>query len=156
MAVVSIVDLASESLHLPTLAAWHHAQWLDLNPGDTLESRITRMQAYLGPDLIPSTFVYKVGQKTAGSAALVACDMETRPELSPWLASVFVAPEFRRQGIGAALVRHVMAQAKQANFERVYLFTPDRSDFYRKLGWRNLFTESYRGHFVTVMAVELS
>lgn len=29
-----------------------------------------------------------------GSAAIINNDMDTRPELTPWLASVFVAPAY--------------------------------------------------------------
>jgi hypothetical protein len=43
-----------------------------------------------------------------GSAMLIAHDMDTRMELSPWLAGVFVAPKRRGCGVGAALVRRVI------------------------------------------------
>lgn len=153
---MSIVDLACEPRHLPTLAAWHHAEWQDLNPGDSLQQRILRMQDYLDCKLIPSTFVYKLAdQSVAGSAAIIACDMDTRRELTPWLASVYVKSEHRRKGIGSALVRHVMQQAGCAGISQLYLFTPDQSEFYHKLGWRRLFEEDYREHKVTVMSVDL-
>lgn len=85
---MDIIDLAAEPEHLPTLAAWHQRQWADLNPGSDLSERIARMQAYLGADLVPSTFVGKWRGRLAGSAAIIESDMDTRPELSPWLASV--------------------------------------------------------------------
>jgi len=153
--MMTIVNLASLPEHLPTLAAWHQAQWAELNPGQSLDQRIQKMQAYLHSAALPSTYVYLHDGELAGSAALVACDMDTRPQLTPWLASVFVAPAFRRQSIGSRLVRHVMQQAKLAGYERLYLFTPDRADFYRRLGWGELRQEVYRGHAVTVMQADL-
>lgn len=90
-----------------------------------------------------------------GSAAITANDMETRPELTPWLASVFVAPEFRNRGVGSRLVMHVMQQAKDAGVDTLYLFTPDRVSFYEKLGWRTFNEEFYRGHLVTIMSIRL-
>lgn len=149
-----IIDLAAEPEHLPTLAAWHHQQWVDLNPGFVLSERVARMQAYLGADLVPSTFVGKWQGRLAGSAAIIESDMDTRPELSPWLASVYVAPEFRDRGVGSALVRHAMAQVEAAGVGALYLFTPDRASFYRRLGWRSVAEEFYRGHAVTVMRVD--
>lgn len=148
---MNIIDLAAEPEHIPTLAAWHHREWAHLNPGATLEERIDRMQGYLASGLVPSTFICKQDGQLAGSAALVASDMDTRPMLTPWLASVFVAPSFRRQGIGGELVRHVMLRAKLGGIETLYLFTPDRQMFYQKLGWRTLSREAYRGVAVTVM-----
>jgi len=152
---MTIVNLTSLPEHLPTLAAWHQAEWAELNPGQSLQQRIGKMQVYLHGDAVPVTYLYLHDGELAGSAALIACDMDTRPELTPWLASVFVAPPFRNQGIGSQLVRHVMQQAKGAGFERLYLFTPDRADFYRRLEWRVLQQELYRGHEVSVMQADL-
>lgn len=152
--VMQILDLKHEPHHIPKLAEWHHNQWSSLNPGGSLEKRIEKMQAYLGTDLIPSTFIAKAAM-LLGSAAIIDHDMDTRLDLSPWLASVFVAPEYRNNGIGGSLVRHVMQTAKQAGIERLYLFTPDRESFYRKLGWQVLSKEEYRGHAVTVMCIQL-
>ncbi|AMK79165.1 MULTISPECIES: GNAT family N-acetyltransferase [Methylomonas] len=153
---MTIINLSQEPHQIPTLAKWHQAEWIDLNPGQTLEHRIERMQAYLGNKLIPSTFIYKHESQLAGSAAIIENDMDTRPELTPWLASVYVAPEFRRQGIGAKLVKHVMLQAKTAGVVKLYLFTPDQADFYAKLGWTAIAEEYYRDHRVTIMSVSLN
>ncbi|PPD35789.1 MAG: GNAT family N-acetyltransferase [Methylomonas sp.] len=151
-----ILNLSQESQHIPTLAAWHHQEWAHLNPGGTLEKRIAKMQTYLDVALVPSTYIYKQDDQLAGSAALIACDMDTRPELTPWLASVFVSPPFRRQGIGSALVRYAMLQAKLAGLDTLYLFTPDQAGFYAKLGWQTLSEESYRGCDITLMHVHLA
>lgn len=150
-----IIDLKDAPQHLPTLAKWHHQQWADLNPGFSLEQRLDMMQAYLGDYPIPSTYV-AVDTEPMGSAALIANDMDSHPEWTPWLASVFVAPAYRNQGIGGRLVRHAMDRAKAAGIAGLYLFTPDREDFYRRLGWRVLATEHYRGHAVTIMHADLS
>ena len=150
---MSILDLSQEPQHIPTLASWHHREWFHLNPGSTLETRIDKMQAYLTTELVPSTFIYKHDQQLAGSAAMVACDMDTHPEMTPWLASVFVAPHWRRQGIGSQLVRHVMWQASQAGIPTLYLFTPDQASFYQKLGWSMLAEEVYRDCKVSLMQV---
>lgn len=149
---MQIVDLKDAPQHLPTLAAWHQAQWSYLNPAGSLASRIEKMQAHLVDRLIPSTFI-ALDEELLGSAAIVASDMDTRPELSPWLASVFVAPAHRNKGIGAALVKQVVARAKQTGIETLYLFTPDREPFYQTLGWQTLYKEPYRGSEVTVMRI---
>lgn len=152
---MTILDLACEPQHISTLAAWHHQQWQALNPGDTLELRIARMQSYLDDNLLPSTFICLKDQQLTGSAALVKSDMDSHSELTPWLASVFVAPDFRRRGIGSKLVEHVMQRARQAGIARLYLFTPDHAEFYRRLGWSSIAEEHYRGLQVSLMSVSL-
>lgn len=152
---MSISNLADDPEYIPTLAAWHHREWAYLNPGRGLEQRIDNMQAYLRNELIPSTFIYKHHGRLAGSAAITANDMDTQPSLTPWLASVYVEPSFRQQGIGSRLVRHVMWQAHRAGIAELYLFTPDKAAFYRRLGWTTLSEDIYRGHPVTVMRADL-
>lgn len=152
---MQILDLRDEPQQIPKLAEWHHQQWASLNPGGSLEKRIVKMQDYLSDKLLPSTFIAKTTE-LLGSAAIVENDMDTKPELTPWLASVFVAPEYRNQGIGSQLVKHVMQKAKQAGIKAIYLFTPDQTIFYQKLGWEVISTEEYREHSVTVMRVRLA
>ena len=151
---MKILNLNQVTELLPTLAQWHQQQWSELNPGETLQQRITRMQAYLGHDFIPSTFV-AMGDSLYGSAAIVTSDMDSHPELTPWLASVYVAPPFRQQGIGSTLVQHVMQQAAAHGIGQLYLFTPDREDFYLRLGWQVVQREPYRNHAVTIMQARL-
>ena len=151
-----IDDLANRAELIPTLARWHLAQWAYLNPGDALERRITRLQNHCGDEAIPTTFVACAGATPLGSASLVAHDMDTHPELSPWLASMYVAPEFRRQGIGSALVRRVGEEARKLGHQNCYLFTPDRDAFYAQLGWRIHSREAYRGEIEIVMELDLS
>lgn len=150
-----IVDLKTVPQHIPALAKWHHAAWAHLNPGGSIESRIEKMQGYLGDEALPTMVVWVEGDAVLGSAALVACDMDTRPELTPWLANVYVSDAHRRRGIGAALVRTVTAKARELGFPELFLFTPDKEDFYAGLGWRTLAKELYRGEPVTVMTIAL-
>jgi GNAT superfamily N-acetyltransferase len=140
----NVINLKAEPQYIPILADWHHHEWASLNPGQTVDQRIESMQAYLSDDLIPSTFIAK-GTHLMGSAAIIESDMDNRPELTPWLASVFVAKEFRNRGVGSRLVKHVMDEARKAVIKELYLFTPDRVSFYERLGWRFLDYEEYRG-----------
>ena len=153
---MQILNLKSAPGHLQQLGEWHHNEWEYLNPGRTLEMRIERMQAYLNDEFVPSTWVALQGGKLAGSAAIVEQDMDIHPDKSPWLASVFVSPEFRELGIGSALVRQVMEAARQQGVATLWLYTPDKVSFYKQLGWSVFSQEKYHGHAVTVMSVNLS
>ncbi|MBI4764061.1 MAG: GNAT family N-acetyltransferase [Deltaproteobacteria bacterium] len=152
---MKIIDLKFEPHHIPVLADWHHREWSYLNPNETVEQRIADMQSYLTDRLVPSTFIAKE-EELLGSAAVIEHDLDTRPELSPWLASVFVAPEHRGKGAGSKLVIHVMEKAREAGISALYLFTPDKEHFYQKLGWQTISKETYQGHLITVMKVNLT
>jgi N-acetylglutamate synthase-like GNAT family acetyltransferase len=152
--------LADHRSFIPTLARWHHEQWNYLSPGDSVERRIAGLQKHLIKMQIPTTFVAfdtteDDTEIVVASASLVAEDMDTRPELSPWLASVYVATEHRRQGIGSALVRRVVQEAATLDVKRLYLFTPDQEHFYSTLGWTVLERCTYRGYPQVVMTLKL-
>ena len=153
--MIEILNLKDEPDCLETLATWHHSEWSYLYPDESVKDRINRMQTYLNTNFIPSTFIAK-DNALSGSCAIIEHDMETRPQLTPWLASVFVAPEYRQQGIGSKLVLHAMTQAKKEGISTLYLFTPDNKTFYLKLGWTIMCTEKYHGHQVTVMQAILN
>lgn len=140
--MMRIVNLSEQPWALAQLARWHHQEWAHLNPGQSLHYRMEKMQGFLSPAFLPSTYIAlknspsSDGQGTIlGSSAVVAQDMEIYQELSPWLASVFVHPAHRRQGIGSALVLHTMAEARSHGVEAMYLFTEAQSPFYETLGW---------------------
>lgn len=152
---MKIINLASAPQHVRTIASWHHAQWGYLNPGNTVETRIEKMQRYLNGNVMPSMYICVDGDRVAGTAALVENDMDSHPELSPWLASVYVNPDYRNRGLGAMLVKQIVSTAKAAGFPILYLFTPDRAKFYQSLGWEVIAQESYRGSEATLMKIKL-
>ena len=151
---MEIIDLKFDPQHIPVLAAWHQQEWSYFNPELTVAQRVEWMKSYLGTSLVPSTFIAKEDE-LLGSAAIIEHDLETRADLSPWLASVFVAPEYRGKGVGSKLVIHVMEKAKEAGIPLLYLFTPDKEHFYQRLSWQTISKEDYQGHLVTVMQVNL-
>jgi GNAT superfamily N-acetyltransferase len=153
--MIQILDLKDAPDHLATLALWHQKEWSYLNPGETIEQRMARMQPFLNDNFIPSTFIAK-NHTMLGSASIVENDMKTEPQLSPWLASVFVAPEHRKKGIGSSLVLHVMAQARNRKIKTLYLFTPDKENFYLELGWQTNRIAQHHGHQVTIMQTILN
>lgn len=152
---MKIINLALAPEHIPTIAAWHHAQWGYLNPGGTVETRIEKMQRYLKGAAIPAMYIGVDGNQVIGTAALVESDMDSHPELSPWLASVYVNPDYRNRGFGSALVKRVVSEVEALGHSPLYLFTPDREKFYRNLGWQFIAHEPYRGSNATLMKIEI-
>ena len=153
---IRIVNLQRCPEHIECLAHWHHAEWSYLNPEQSFAQRIERMQSYLCDDFMPSTWVALGDQgQPLGSAAIRDYDMDTHMQLSPWLASVFVDPQRRKQGIGSALVQQVMDLAQAHGFKQLYLFTPDQAALYQRLGWQIIESCAYHGTQVDVMSVTL-
>jgi hypothetical protein len=50
---------------------------------------------------MPRTFILLADGEPVGTASLAAHDLDERPDLTPWLAGVFVDPHTRGQGYAA-------------------------------------------------------
>lgn len=150
---MQISSLKDRPHHLLPLAAWHHAEWSYLNPGRSLQERIAEMREDLKGNAIPTTFVAEDDGELLGSACILADDMSSHPELSPWLASVYVAAQHRKKGIGSILVKRVMQHAQENGVKRLYLYTPDQAQLYARLGWQVHSEETYNGTPVTIMSI---
>jgi predicted N-acetyltransferase YhbS len=148
---MSIDYLADHPEFLRTLAEWQHGEWGHLRPGDSVEARMARLRNFSERNSIPLTVVAHDNGELLGSASLIPHDMDTRMELTPWLAGVFVAPEHRCRGIGAALVRRVMAEAGRLRVPVLYLYTVHSEKFYASLGWSLQEHSTYRGQNIAIM-----
>jgi N-acetylglutamate synthase-like GNAT family acetyltransferase len=153
---MNIDHLAKHPHLVPTLAQWVKGEWGHLCPDVAYEEYVSNFQRQAAHDRIPETFVALEGDALLGTASIIEHDMSTRMELSPWMASVYVAPEFRNKGVGSALVRTVMQEAGRLGLQRLYLITPDKVGFYSRLGWQVLETAAYRGENVTIMVYEVN
>jgi GNAT superfamily N-acetyltransferase len=149
---VKIEYLSDRPEFLPTLAQWHHEEWSALRPGDSVEARIIRLKSWCGRGGVPLTVIALSDDELLGSASLIEHDMDDRLELTPWLAAVFVAPEHRRRGVGAALVRRIMDEATSLQVPRLYLYTVDSTAFYANLGWSPVEKTQYREKEVSIMS----
>lgn len=151
-----LLRLTADSPHLERVAAWQHAEWSHLTPGETPASRLAALRAECGTSGVPSVFVMLANDQPVGTASLVAQDLDLRPDLTPWLASVYVLPEWRGQGIAASLVRRVTSEADVCGTTRLHLFTPDQQPLYRRLGWTDHETLVHHGETVTLMVRQLT
>ena len=146
------IELLADHLEaVPTIARWQHSEWGNLREGDTLAARTARLEAQIGRDSIPLVVVALDGQEVLGSASLVANDMKTRPELTPWLAGVFVAPQYRRRGIAGELVRRIVTEAARLEVPLLYLYTVHSEALYARLGWTVQERTNYLQHDVVIM-----
>ncbi len=149
---MKIVPLAEYPALTAIVAAWEFGEWGHLNPGETLAEREAWMrQETLNSDRAPLTFVaLDDAGRAIGTAALLFDDLKGDPR-NPWLASVYVPPERRGQGIASALVRTVEDAARRFGYRQLYLFTSTAPKLYAGLGWRPLETTRYRGDEIQIM-----
>jgi predicted N-acetyltransferase YhbS len=129
---VSIDHLCLHPEHTTRVAGWiHGAFWT--RSGHDVQVVIDLLHAAHDPDRIPLSLLAQIDSSPVGTVNLIVCDSKARPDLTPWLAALFVHPEHRGKEVGAALVQRLVAEAARLGYEEVFLET-DIPEFYARLG----------------------
>jgi N-acetylglutamate synthase-like GNAT family acetyltransferase len=152
---LEIAYLADYPDDVDAIARWLHAEWGWFTPGSTLDDRRAKLAGHLNRDALPLALVAREQGRPVGTAALRVHDMDTRPHLTPWLASVYVHPWRRGRGLGTHLAARIEAEAVRLRFDRLYLVTFDQSPFYAARGWTLHERTTYRTEPVVVMQKHL-
>jgi N-acetylglutamate synthase-like GNAT family acetyltransferase len=146
------IDYLAHHPHLiPDLCKIHVDFFGRYNRAMTVESRGEQLKKRLGTDTIPLTIVAIEDGKAIGSASIKEHDLKTHLELTPWVASVIVHPEYRRRGVGSRIMDRIDQEAVQLGLAKLYLFTPDQEDFYSSLGWNTLLEDHFQGKPIVIM-----
>ena len=133
----------------PTVARWRVEAFFQGPGGYTVEEMTALILAPpAGPE---ETFVLFDNGQPVGTAGVVRSDLDARPDLTPWLAGVFVQPASRGRGYATALVRRAEAFASAASVPVLWLYTLKAEPLYARLGWQRVGLEQENGHDVVLM-----
>jgi GNAT superfamily N-acetyltransferase len=148
---VEIAYLADHPDLAPLLAVWHHREWADLLPRWSLAQAEAELRSHVNRRAIPTTFVALDAARPVGSASLLVSDLDGWEHLTPWVASVYVIPERRWQGLGRRLVARAVEEARALDVPVVYLWTAGQQEYYARLGWTPLYRATHHGRDVIIM-----
>ena len=153
---MKISFLADHPEFTATLALWLLDHWRYMLPEDTLESRIEKLWAHINYDKLPIAWIAHNGAEVFGTAALRKHDLADHQNLSPWLGGVYVAPQYRIQGIGERLCSAVEQHAKNVmGVDTLYLFTLDKQVWYQRMGWNILQPCNWNGRMGDILLKKL-
>lgn len=149
---LSIAYLADYPAHLTLLAEWMFTTWGHYNPGSSIERIQSKLAEHLKRDNLPITLVALDNHQPVGTCSLRIND-GIRPDLTPWLASLFVLPEYRGKGIGEKLIEAITQEARRFHYPKLYLlaFDPTLPSWYQKLGWQGIGMDKLHDQAVSVM-----
>ena len=154
---MEIVNFKQQPEYLDEIASHWQEQWGHLNPKKTMQHRKKELQEYLltkNKNSLPQLWLIREGNELLGTAAIVEDDLPSiQHGHSPWLASVYVKPDFRQQGIGNILVTHIIQQAKEF-FDSLTLFTEDKANWYERIGFKPIEKQKYSGYDIDIMQLE--
>jgi len=133
--MIEIIKLDDRNDLAANCAKWNHKEWGYLS-GATEDQIIDGMH-----ELVHATDGQAVraalwNGELAGFVLLIHNDLDSHPNLKPWVASLLVAPEFRGRGVAKALMVSIEAVAHELGYSEAYLYT-DKPDLYRKIAWND-------------------
>lgn len=85
-------------------------------------------------DGIPRFYAAIQDEEIIGIYALIRNDLNSRQDLQPWLACLYIDPGSRGQKLGSSLLDHAIEEAAKLGFKKLYLQT-DLKGYYEKYGW---------------------
>ncbi len=132
---IKIARLKPNSPELEICAAWRYEAFLKSYGYSLLDSAAQLAKLATQPDEYETALIASVDGRLAGICLLVLQEFEPLHDVSPWLASLYVAPEYRKRGAARKLVAAIEDQARKHGVARLHLYTGDAEKFYVKCGW---------------------
>jgi GNAT superfamily N-acetyltransferase len=160
--MATIVSLKDYPEYVDIVSKWCFAEWPEENADCGIDSQAKYAQDlvenYIHTDAAWPTVLLAVlpSGECCGTVALDPQDMSSkRPNVSPWLASLFVPPQFRRRGIALQLVRGVQNVVRTlADVNVIYLWSDvgkHQTVMYERCGFIEMERLHYCGNLVAIM-----
>lgn len=146
--------LVNHPEHIQRVAELGLQEFGYLNPGQTLADRIIKVQSHLHDTQLPMTLVALQDNQVIGTTSLREYDIDCYRHVSPWLGSVIVVPELRNKGVGTQLVQETMKLAMKMDIPVWYLYTPNRENFYARMGWKTIDTATHNSVAGVIMQLK--
>lgn len=134
-----VVDLCEVPFCATVLAYWSYFQWYR-ERDIPFRANVEAYRQRAAGKKLPLAFVALFGDFPVGMVSLKENDLWSRKDLNPWLASLYVHPEYRGRGISTILCEKVIEKAALCGYKAVYLFL-DHNDLsflknmYTARGW---------------------
>lgn len=149
--------LADCSQHIPYLAQlWYEQIGRPVILNASVEQATQNILKHLNNNSLPLTLVALKDEQPVGMASLRQTD-SLRSDLTPWLASLVVDPNYRQCKIGEQLIEAIKSKAIALGYVTLYLLTFNQTipEWYKKLGWQIIGSDQLMGLPVTVMSIKL-
>ena len=125
----------SNNLFFDKICDWYY-NWLGIKNNESIEEIKCTFEHSLCKNKLPQTFVALIDREPAGMYQLsMSDDLNSRPDLYPWLINVYVDEKFRGRNVARELMNTVKENAKELGLTELYLYTK-HIGLYEKFGWK--------------------
>ena len=97
---IKIENLAKHPEWIKVISQRYFDEWNHLEKeGREMNTLMYRIEHSLKKNALPQMFVAVQNGKPIGMVSLMLTDLSTRPDISPWLAYLYVLPAYRKFGV---------------------------------------------------------
>ena len=154
-----VIDyLANHAELIDEVAKLSWTEWSEVyqQRKQTLAHSVRNYRERMNTDRLPLTLVALHAGELMGMVSLKFHDMDTRPDLDPWLGGLLVLPGWRNRGVATMLMHRATEQADRLGVRQLYLWTHSAEGLYHKLGWEVVERTNYFGKPAVVMHIDLA
>lgn len=131
---VAIRLLARHPDRAEQVASWLHTTWLE-GVGVPFAHALHVVRQRMRRSALPVCLIaLAMNGRTVGTVSLLTA--KGRRARDAVLSGLYVAPDWRRRGVGTALCRHILIEARRLHVRRVQLYAQRAAKLYRRLGFR--------------------
>jgi GNAT superfamily N-acetyltransferase len=132
MEIIRLED--SDHYIFDKICEWNY-NWWGVRNNDSFEKVKCNLEHSLCTERLPQTYVAIIDNEPAGMYQLsMSDDLDSRPDIYPWLINVYVDEKFRGKNVCKELMNTVKENAKKADLTELFLYTK-HIGLYEKYGW---------------------
>lgn len=121
--------------HLEAVGRWIYEEWWSKRC-DSPEVVFNWLRSHTKLDTVPYSVIALAEGEPVGSCCVIENDCIHRPQYAPWVAAVYVRPNFRRRGIASMILHEAALIAARARIEALLIdCLAVTASVYEKNGW---------------------
>ena len=133
--IIVLKQLSECPEHLETVGHWIYEEWWSKRC-DSPEVVVSWLRTHTKLDTVPYSVIALAEGEPVGSCCVIENDCIHRPQYAPWVAALYVRPEFRRQRIASMILQEAASVAARAGVKCLFIdCLAATAPVYEKNGW---------------------
>lgn len=120
--------------HSEIIAGFYNSEW-----GMDIDETVSSYKNYPNNNILHQTVMIFEDQVIGTGGVYKKVGIQNKFEkyqgLTPWLALLYVKPEFRNKGLGEKLIKQIESKSLDLDLGDIYLFTHTAESLYKRLGY---------------------
>ena len=130
---------------------WREWQSIYQATGRTQQDVQASIAERTNTDGLPLAVVAFVKDVAVGTGCLKTNDFTARPDLCPWVAGIYVIPDYRRRGVASIILQRLEQESVNLGYPCCFLWTASAELLYFKHGWEVVERVDYCDAPATIM-----